>query len=115
MTLKKLVREAHKNAKEKGFWEDYEEIEISELGDEQTKKALRNNAIGNRLMLIVSELGEAEEALRHNDWDGFCEELADVVIRIADLCGGLGIDLEKEVLEKMEKNKTRPYKHGKEF
>ena len=66
-------------------------------------------------MLIVSELGEALEALRYDDRDNFAEELADVAIRLADLCGGLGIDLEAEIKKKMEKNKSRGYKHGKAF
>ena len=44
---------------------------------------------------------------------GIPSELADVVIRIFDFCGGNDIDLEKVILEKMEYNETRPYKHGK--
>jgi NTP pyrophosphatase (non-canonical NTP hydrolase) len=115
LTIKQLVKEAYKNAKAKGFWEDWEEIEQTKIGDEETYRQLKNNAIGNRLMLIVSELGEAEEALRHNDIDNFKEELADVAIRLADLCGGLNIDLEDEIRKKMERNKKRPYKHGKQF
>ncbi|WDU84562.1 MazG nucleotide pyrophosphohydrolase domain-containing protein [Caloramator sp. Dgby_cultured_2] len=115
LTIKRLIKEAHQNAKNKGFWEDWEEIEQTQIGNEETQRMLKNNAIGNRLMLIVSELGEAQEALRHNDMDNFKEELADVAIRLGDLCGGLNIDLEDEIRKKMERNKQRPYKHGKEF
>lgn len=46
-------------------------------------------------MLVVSELGEAIEAHRHGDREGFEEEIADTFIRLADLCGGLGIDIER--------------------
>lgn len=108
MEIKKLIKEAHENAVDHGFWKDYEnltEYDYPEL----------NNAIGNRLMLIVSEVAEAQEGLRHHDMDNFSEELADVAIRLADLCGGLEIDLESEIEKKMQKNKDRPYKHGKEF
>lgn len=42
-------------------------------------------------------------------------ELADAVIRIADLCGYLGIDLDAVISEKMAYNETRPFKHGKRF
>lgn len=42
-------------------------------------------------------------------------EIADAVIRIADLCGNLGIDLEAHVAAKMEYNKYRPHKHGKAY
>jgi len=40
------------------------------------------------------------------------DELADVVIRIADFCGSMGIDLEKQVVAKMAYNETRSYRHG---
>jgi NTP pyrophosphatase (non-canonical NTP hydrolase) len=43
---------------------------------------------------------------------GFGVELADAVIRILDICGIYGIDLEKVLMEKMEFNKTRSYRHG---
>ena len=109
LTVKKLVKEAHENAEKHGFWNDYKELE------KNNDLVNGNNAIGNRLMLIVSEVAEAQEGLRHGDYDNFAEELADVAIRLADLCGGLGIDLETEILKKMEVNKNRPYKHNKAF
>ena len=34
-------------------------------------------------------------------------ELADAVIRICDMCGGLGLDLEGAIYEKLEYNKNR--------
>jgi len=43
------------------------------------------------------------------------EELADVFIRLADLCAGLEIDIESAILAKMEKNKSRPKMHGKQY
>ena len=53
------------------------------------------------------------EGYRHQDKDNFREELADTFIRLFDLCGGLGIDIQAEIEKKCEKNKARPYKHGK--
>lgn len=47
--------------------------------------------------------------------EGFGVELADAVIRIADLAYLTGIDLEALVLEKAEYNATRPFKHGRKF
>lgn len=47
--------------------------------------------------------------------EGVAVELADAVIRIADLCGYLGIDLDAVISEKMAYNETRPFKHGKRF
>lgn len=113
MEIKELVEKAHENAKNKGFWEDYEGLEDFEC--KANYLGLVNNAIGNRLMLLVGEVGEAQEALRKNDYENFKEELADIAIRLGDLAGGLNIDLQEEILKKMEKNTKRPYKHGKEF
>jgi len=98
---------------------------------------------GNLLMLIVSELGEALEADRHEKWlkpdikqdyekqslsDGDFilwaknhivgtveEEIADSLIRIFDLAGTYNIDLDFIVDLKMRYNKLRPYKHGKKY
>lgn len=47
--------------------------------------------------------------------EGFMIELADVVIRIADLAYLVGGDLEAAIAEKHEYNRTRPYKHGRKF
>jgi NTP pyrophosphatase (non-canonical NTP hydrolase) len=93
-SLNELAQLCHGIAAQKGFW------------DEQ-----RN--IGEALMLIVTELAEAMEAHRKQEGEHFKEELADTFIRLLDLCGGLNIDIEEEVLRKCRKNLTRPYKHGK--
>lgn len=90
----------HNYAKKQGFWNDIDKGNIHHLF--------------SKLMLIVTELGEAAEALRNKDLINFREELADVQIRLFDLCGALGIDLEEAVNAKMLYNETRPYMHGKE-
>ena len=132
--MKNLILQAHQVAKDKGFWEQ-----------ERNKPEM--------LMLIVSEVAEALEALRKDDYadqaiveslshdleldrtdeefmlkainwktafeqgvkSSFEDELADVAIRLFDLCGGLNIDLEKHIEMKMKYNSMRGYKHGKKF
>ena len=122
-------------AKSKGFWD----------GEERN--------IPQALLLIISEVSEATEALRKDhyaekdvvdalykdielnrtdeefmlmriEWkqtfeqgvkSSFEDEIADVAIRLFDLCGGLGIDLEKHIELKMMYNSMRGYKHGKKF
>ena len=64
------------------------------------------------LALIHSEVSEALEDFRHDNREYFAEELADVVIRVLDCAGGLGIDLDKAVADKMEKNRHRGFRHG---
>lgn len=66
-----------------------------------------------KLMLVVTELSEAAEAVRHEDLPNFIEEIADTTIRILDLTGTMGINLEGAIQSKMEANVARPYKHGK--
>ena len=94
LNLREWTEMCHRIAVEKGFWE-------------------KERNIGEALMLIVTELAEAMEAHRHQDDENFKEELADAFIRLLDLCGGLKIDIEDEILKKSLKNKNRPYKHGK--
>jgi len=71
-------------------------------------------------MLMVTELGEAMEALRDGDppseairgFSAVEEELADTIIRILDFAGGHDLDLEGAVAAKMGYNESRPYRHG---
>lgn len=70
--------------------------------------------IGELLMLTVSELAEAMEGHRKKLNDDklphrpmFEVELADTLIRILDMAGGLGLDLAGAFIEKMEYNATR--------
>ena len=66
-----------------------------------------------KLMLVVTEVAEAAEAWRNDSTFGFDEEIADTFIRLMDICGSLGIDIEVEIGEKMAENENRPYLHGK--
>lgn len=105
MTLEELQIEAGKNSEAKGF----HDLEVS---------------VGDRLMLMVTELAEAMEEWRagHPEYEtyysdggkpeGVPAELADVVIRIADFCYFYSIDLQKAIDEKMTYNATRPPLHG---
>lgn len=72
------------------------------------------NVVPMRLCLIHSEISEAMEGHRKNLMDDHLPhrsmievELADAVIRIADLAGALGLDLGGAIAEKMEYNATR--------
>ena len=49
-----------------------------------------------------------------NDNSAFCDELSDVIIMCLSVSGYLGIDIDAAVRRKMEINKARPWKHGKE-
>lgn len=64
------------------------------------------------LALIHSELSEALEDFREDNLDHFGEEIADVIIRCLDLTDGLNIDIDKEIADKLKKNRKRAHKHG---
>lgn len=115
-SINNLVEKAHENSVKHGFWDDIEVINHSNIDAlSMGFKQLINNAICTRLMLITGEVAETMEALRKGDTENFKEELADIIIRVADLAGNLDIDLEAEIKKKMQKNLARPYKHGKAF
>jgi len=67
------------------------------------------------LMLIMSELIEALEADRHFEEPLFREEIADTIIRLFDFCGAEKIDIEAEIIEKLNKNMLRPTRHNKKY
>ncbi len=120
-----LTKRIFEDNKKKGFWDKPRET-------------------GTLLMLIVSELGEALEADRISNYadqavfnlynknisnnefnkqvsfgkyikDTFEDEIADAIIRLLDLCGAKGIDIEKHIKLKMEYNRARELKHGKKY
>jgi len=65
--------------------------------------------IEQEFCFLHEEVSEAYRAYRHKLPD-LGEELADVAIYLLGLSQILGLDLEKEILAKHEKNKKRVYK-----
>ena len=65
-----------------------------------------------RLMLAVTELGEACQAVRAQDFKLFKEELADTCIRIFGTAYAMGIHLDEEIRSKLIINDKRSYMHG---
>lgn len=103
MTIKELVEASYLGAKNNGWMEKV--IEVPE-----------------QVALICSEACEGLEAWRDKQpysWvdekgkpQGIASEYADILIRVAHYSKLLGIDLESEILRKLEYNKTRGYRHG---
>jgi len=71
------------------------------------------DAMLGKLMLVVTELAEAAEAVRHMDSENFREEIADAFIRLFDIARSNEIDIDRTIAAKMVKNCDRPNRHGK--
>jgi NTP pyrophosphatase (non-canonical NTP hydrolase) len=82
--INEIVRRAHATAVSHGFWDDAPTWEHDDN--------LSRQILAAKLMLIVSEVAEAVDARDNGDFaDAYAEELADIIIRIADLSGYLDI------------------------
>jgi len=106
--FKDLQGEIHSIAKSKGWWDT-------------------NRSDGELIALMHSELSEMLEALRegnppysvsHPETTGLGRlttaevELADVVIRAADMAGKHGWNLGLAIAQKVSYNRTREHRHG---
>lgn len=115
--LNELALEVSEIAESKGFWD------LEGVGE--------NALIPLKLALVNTEVAEALEAHRkgYDDDDpshfsgmtplqeeDFTEEVADAVIRLFDIIGFYGLSEFGNILvAKIEKNRTRPYLHGKRY
>lgn len=113
MDIKQLCKDAHEIALEKGWYDP-------------------PKSFGEMILMCHTELSEAVEDYRGMGLEkyygeplpyrdggngipkpcGVPIELADLIIRVADMCEHYGIDIEAAIAEKMEYNKTRPARHG---
>ena len=96
-------------------WEHAERMGFHDLHKHLEKEDYINMMGFRNIGLIVHEVGEALDGFRLNDMKNVGEELADIVIRTADVAAILNIDLEKEIIKKIEKNKSRGKLHGKKI
>lgn len=94
--VKHLVEQCHGVAASCGWWDN------------------KDRNIGELLCLVHSEISEAMEGARKDlkddhlpHHDMLTVELADAIIRIADMAGGLGLPLHKALAEKLAYNQQR--------
>ena len=67
-----------------------------------------NKTVLESLALIASEVGEAVNECRNGTpSENFGTELADIILRVADLAHCEGIDLDAKITEKMAINEIR--------
>jgi NTP pyrophosphatase (non-canonical NTP hydrolase) len=94
-TIQELMELIMAQAEQKGFGTKPEDINLAE-----------------KIALLHAEVSEAYEAYRHKNMTGkhgFHEEMGDIIQRVLHLCGIFEIDIESEILKKIEANKERKW------
>lgn len=99
--IRLLSKNINQIANKHGFWDGY--------------------SFGDKIALTHTELSEAFEAHRHGNpkdehiphHKAIVVELADAIIRILDMAEEYEYPIAEAMLDKIEFNETRPYKHGK--
>lgn len=116
LSLNTLRDAIYEDAVEHGLWEehDYYYSQMEEV-QAQCPEAEIDAAMEEKehcARLIEAECYELAGA--SEDTEQYAEELADVIIMSMSVAGYLGIDIDAAIRRKMEINKQRPWKHGKE-
>ena len=106
ISLRELMEESHQTAIAKGWWEEEDRNvgEICALFHSEISEAFEEHRNGHSLTEIYYEEGGKP--------CGFPVEIADLLIRAADYCEHKHIPVIQALCEKLEYNRTRPYRHG---
>lgn len=131
-----LAKEVHQNAVEHGWWDEPRTFgEIVALCHSELSEALEEFRAGRPMVWkecfakdpvdsdtvwcgapetqeCYSLLKDKECEYRGEKPEGIAVEMADCIIRILDWAGKEKIDMDAIIRQKMEYNKTRPYRHG---
>ena len=128
MTLNEFVKDIHSNAVAHGWWDEPRSFgEIVALCHSELSEALEEDRAGKQLIYCETGIKLNKDCcddgcvgaacFRDNSAkpEGVAVEMIDCIIRILDWCGQMGIDVEAVLEAKHAYNKTRPYKHGKNY
>lgn len=125
--LNQLAKEAHQTAVEHGWWDPEPTFgELVAMMHSELSEAVEEYRNGMPLVYCTNPECEIKSSdMGVNTCIGVCGfgggkakpegiavEMADCIIRILDWAGKKNIDMDAIIREKMEYNKTRPYRHG---
>ena len=115
--IRDLQTQIHEMAKTKGWWDKLDDYK--ERGEEAVLMTAKIGLIACEAAEAIEEIRDDRIATWYNEEpgkegkpEGAGMELADVVIRAMDTCGAMDLDLEALILEKIEYNMGRPWRHG---
>lgn len=123
-----LVEESFRTSSSKGWHESIPSLASTRLmlADPNLPVSVRRTVadrLAALLFMVTDEVHEAGDHVRkppdlteEGGIDRFVDlvtgELADIIIRTADIAGWLGGDLAEAVTNKLVANRDRPYRHG---
>lgn len=116
LSISQIQQDSFETARSKGWHDDSDPVSkykfpaLLALIDSEVAEALEEFRNGHAPTEIYYELPKKDGDLPKPA--GVPVELADVIIRIGDLCGVYGIDLEEAIKIKLAYNKSRPQRHG---
>ena len=115
-SLNTLRDAIYEDAVAHGLWErtDYTvQLVLQSIRRDDRTTAYRDKIMRELAMRVIRlEVDELEGSVEYEEY--YVDELADVIIASLSVAGKLGIDIDAAVRRKMEINKARPWKHGKE-
>ena len=94
MNIQQLIKEAHDNAIRNNFYSSYPK-----------------NDVYKKLQEEVQEFGIAIPSNTFHK-DSEQSEISDIILVLLAYCGEKNYDIEKDIIAKMEYNKTREYWYG---
>ncbi len=125
LKINEFVKEVGENAVSHGWWEEERSFgELIALCHSELSEALEEYRKGNKPdqsyycckapknIPVICKFDGTCNGCEYAKPEGIPSELADVIIRIFDMCHHYGIDIESMLLKKHEFNRSRPYKHG---
>ncbi len=129
--LNDAAKQIHEANKDKGFWDKKRETgtllmlcvsELAEALEADRKGRFADIEMYDKMVENLQDYTRKDFKLekeifyfKENIKDTFEDELADTVIRILDICGARGIDIERHIKLKLNYNARRERMHGKKY
>ncbi len=116
LPLHKAAIAIHHNNLKKGF---YDVVKLAKKPEwtEEDRITFFQLVVNEKILMLTTEISEMVDELRQQDinWKKVSDEYADILVRLLDIGEFLDIDIENSLVGVMERNLSRPRKHGKRF